>query len=225
MVKLNVDAAFDNPNCLTGVGGVFRDANGTFLRGFRHSLPRAASIRHAKLHALIKGLEYALSDHLVLLIVETDCQELVYAVTGHSLDHSDLGFFISDLKQLLQQVDSAILFHVKRESNMSYFSLKSSAPCLKSSASLTLFTPCLTSHAPTMAAACPTPQQKKTTRLPPPKRGKIKARILGNLVKAVVSIVKHGDQGKKMASEAGGGSAAPTPPPSGYNSYGSPNVV
>ncbi|KAL6203129.1 hypothetical protein ACLB2K_026832 [Fragaria x ananassa] len=106
----------------------------------------------------------------------------------------------------------------------SYF-LQSSAPCLRSSASLTLFTPCLTSHSPTMAAACPTPQKKKTTRLSPPKRGKIKARILGNLVKAVVSMVKHGDQGKKMATEAGGGSAAPTQPPSGYNSYGSPNVV
>ncbi|KAL6129351.1 hypothetical protein ACLB2K_072702 [Fragaria x ananassa] len=118
MVKLNVDVAFDIPNSLTGVGGVFRHANGTFLRGFQHSLPHAASIRHAELHVLIKGLEYALSDHLVPLIVETDCQELVYAIIGHSLDHSDLGFLISDLKQLLQQVDSAILCHVRREGNM-----------------------------------------------------------------------------------------------------------
>lgn len=49
MVKLNVDASFDNPNSLIGVGGVFRDANKTFLRGFQHSLPHAASIRHAEL--------------------------------------------------------------------------------------------------------------------------------------------------------------------------------
>ncbi|XP_004308200.1 PREDICTED: uncharacterized protein LOC101305412 [Fragaria vesca subsp. vesca] len=115
MVKLNVDAAFDNPNSLTGIGVIFRDADGIFLNGFQHSLPNAASLRHAELHALM--LEYALSYHLVSLIVETDCQELVYAITGHSLDHFDLGFLISDLKQLLQQTDSAILCHVKREGN------------------------------------------------------------------------------------------------------------
>ncbi|KAL6130170.1 hypothetical protein ACLB2K_068551 [Fragaria x ananassa] len=115
MVKLNVDAAFDNPNSLTGIGVIFRDADGIFLNGFQHSLPNAASLRHAELHALM--LEYALSYHLVSLIVETDCQELVYAITGHSLDHFDLGFLISDLKQLLQQTDSAILCHVKSESN------------------------------------------------------------------------------------------------------------
>ncbi|PRQ33798.1 hypothetical protein RchiOBHm_Chr5g0061631 [Rosa chinensis] len=75
-----------------------------------------------------------------------------------------------------------------------------------------------------MATASLTPQKKKTTALPPTKRGKIKARILRDLVKAVVSMVKPGDQGKKIATEVGGGSASPTPPLGGYNSYGSPNV-
>ncbi|PRQ33796.1 hypothetical protein RchiOBHm_Chr5g0061611 [Rosa chinensis] len=71
-----------------------------------------------------------------------------------------------------------------------------------------------------MATASLTPQKKKTTGLPPTKRGKIKARILGNMFKAVVSMFKR----KKIAAEGGGGSASPTPPLSGYNSYGSPNV-
>ncbi|KAK9940276.1 hypothetical protein M0R45_016944 [Rubus argutus] len=75
-----------------------------------------------------------------------------------------------------------------------------------------------------MATSSSTPQKKETTSFSVPKRGKIKAQILENFVNAVVSIVKPGDQGRNMGTEAGGSSAPPTTPPNANNSNGSPNI-
>lgn len=77
----------------------------------------------------------------------------------------------------------------------------------------------------TMATSSSTPQNNKTASRPAPKRGQIKAGILRNLLKAVVSTSNPGAQGRNIGTEAGGSSASPTPPPSAYTSDGSPNIT
>ncbi|KAB2606777.1 hypothetical protein D8674_006494 [Pyrus ussuriensis x Pyrus communis] len=68
-----------------------------------------------------------------------------------------------------------------------------------------------------MKTASSTSQEKKTTRFPP-RRGKIKAKVFENIVKAVVSMAcKPAAQGKNR-EEGGGNSASTTPPPTAYNS-------
>ncbi|XP_024155881.1 uncharacterized protein LOC112163846 [Rosa chinensis] len=56
MIKLNVDVAFSNVDGSVGVGGVFRDFEGSCLGGFRHTLPTASSAHHAKLVELLVGV-------------------------------------------------------------------------------------------------------------------------------------------------------------------------
>ncbi|KAL6125683.1 hypothetical protein ACLB2K_073737 [Fragaria x ananassa] len=86
VIKLNVDAAFDSPTSQVGLGGVFKDANGSFQWGFGHSLSCVASAKHAELLALIIRMACALSHDLVPVVVETNCLELVQGVTGQYLE-------------------------------------------------------------------------------------------------------------------------------------------
>ncbi|XP_062028441.1 uncharacterized protein LOC133744326 [Rosa rugosa] len=114
MIKLNVDAAFSNVCGSVGVGGVFRDFEGSCLGGFRHTLPAASSARHAELVALLVGAQLAISHQLV----ETNCQDLVQVVAHDSLDHSELGYLLSDLQEALQLASFAQVHHVRRAANI-----------------------------------------------------------------------------------------------------------
>ncbi|XP_062013785.1 uncharacterized protein LOC133730151 [Rosa rugosa] len=116
-VKLNVDVAFDQTLCRTGLGGVFRDHVGTFLHGFRHSVTIAQSARHAELLALILGVQLAIDHHLTPLIVESDCLDLVSALSSSSLDCSELGFLLVDLRTLLHEALDARVLKVARQAN------------------------------------------------------------------------------------------------------------
>ncbi|XP_061998936.1 uncharacterized protein LOC133716234 [Rosa rugosa] len=118
MIKLNVDAAFCNVGGSVGVGGVFRDFAGSCLGGFRHTFPAVSSARHAELVALLVGVQLAITHQFFPLIVETDCQDLVQAMTHDSLDHSELGYLLSDLREALQLASFAQVHHVRRAANI-----------------------------------------------------------------------------------------------------------
>ncbi|TQD99171.1 hypothetical protein C1H46_015181 [Malus baccata] len=68
-----------------------------------------------------------------------------------------------------------------------------------------------------MKTASSTSQEKKTTRLPP-RRGKIKAEVFENIVKALVIMASKPAGREKNREEGGGNSASTTPPPTAYNS-------
>ncbi|KAK9932942.1 hypothetical protein M0R45_020161 [Rubus argutus] len=89
-VKLNVDASFNLASRRAGLGGVFRDS---------------------------QGVKEACSRHLVPLIVESDCLNIVQALHSNSLDNSVLGYLIGDLRQLLLTAFAASLIHVRRSAN------------------------------------------------------------------------------------------------------------
>ncbi|XP_062028568.1 uncharacterized protein LOC133744481 [Rosa rugosa] len=113
-VKLSVDAAFDQLSCRAGLGGVFRDHNGAFLYGFRHTFAAAHSARHAELLALVLGVQLAIDNHLTPLLVETDCLDLVSAISSSSLE---LGFLLADLRVLLHDAQNARVLKVGRQAN------------------------------------------------------------------------------------------------------------
>ncbi|XP_061999057.1 uncharacterized protein LOC133716362 [Rosa rugosa] len=116
-IKLNVDAAFDQTSCrAAGLGGVFRDHIGAFLHGFRHTIIVAHSARHVELLALVLGVQLAVDNHLTPLLVETDCLDLVSALSS-SLDSSELGFLLADLRVLLHKAQEAHVLKVGRQAN------------------------------------------------------------------------------------------------------------
>ncbi|XP_024178154.1 uncharacterized protein LOC112184104 [Rosa chinensis] len=126
-IKLNVDAAFNMDTGLAGLGGIFLDHEGSVVGGFRHTLEVANSPRHAELLALIHGVQLALDHHLTPLVVESDCMDLVQAIPGSSLDHSDLGFLLSDLRALLIAALGARVGYGKRTTNLVAHSLAQEA--------------------------------------------------------------------------------------------------
>ncbi|KAF8395027.1 hypothetical protein HHK36_018966 [Tetracentron sinense] len=71
-----------------------------------------------------------------------------------------------------------------------------------------------------MANRITKPQQNKGKSNIPPKRGQIKAKIIGNLFKAVIAVASKavGGLGRKKGEGGGGSSASTTPPPSTYTS-------
>ncbi|PRQ36219.1 putative ribonuclease H-like domain-containing protein [Rosa chinensis] len=110
-IKLNVDAAFCLDSGITGLGGVFRDHEGVVLGGFRHTVMVSSSARHAELLALLLGVQLAIDQHLTLVIVETDCMDLVQAISSSSLDQLELGFLIDDLRNLVHAaLDAKVVF-------------------------------------------------------------------------------------------------------------------
>ncbi|XP_062020826.1 uncharacterized protein LOC133737239 [Rosa rugosa] len=99
-VKLNVDAAFDQASGHSGLGGVFREHDGAFLHGFRHSITMLA-----------------IENNLAPLIVETDCLDLVSPLASAALDWSELGFLLEDLRALLHKALEARVLKVGRQAN------------------------------------------------------------------------------------------------------------
>jgi hypothetical protein len=116
-VKLNVDASFHSVSSVAGLGGVFRDSEGNFLGGFVDFLPSIVSAKHGEMLALLLGVKVAYNRSLVPLIVESDCLDLVQAITSNSLDSSELGFLIEDIRQDLQTASAASIHHVRRSAN------------------------------------------------------------------------------------------------------------
>ncbi|KAL6137800.1 hypothetical protein ACLB2K_063089 [Fragaria x ananassa] len=49
------------------------------------------------------------------IIIETDCQTLVAAISTGSMDNSFLGFLLTDLKEHLRYAANARVIYVKRE--------------------------------------------------------------------------------------------------------------
>jgi hypothetical protein len=116
-IKLNVDASFHQASGTAGLGGVFRDSNGSFLGGFFEFKTSISSAKHAELLAALLGVQLASFHSLVPLLVESDCMEIVQATKSNQLDSSDLGFLLADFRQAMHTASAAILYHVCRSAN------------------------------------------------------------------------------------------------------------
>ncbi|KAL6193552.1 hypothetical protein ACLB2K_034636 [Fragaria x ananassa] len=66
--------------------------------------------------ALLAGVQVAIQHNLYPLTIETDCLVLVSAFTSGSLDDSELGFLIEDLRASLSTITAPVRF-VRRSAN------------------------------------------------------------------------------------------------------------
>ncbi|XP_075086060.1 uncharacterized protein LOC142168804 [Nicotiana tabacum] len=74
--KLNIDASFKNNNQKCGLGGVFRNSNGSWVVGFAKSTHANGSLE-AEIKALLEGLRTAQEWGMFPLEIETDSTEVV----------------------------------------------------------------------------------------------------------------------------------------------------
>ncbi|KAJ1376124.1 Ribonuclease H-like superfamily [Sesbania bispinosa] len=101
--KLNVDGSFNPVSRAMGIGGVLRDSDGHWIRGF--SDHRAyGNILEAKLLALQVGLQYAWEQNHRYILCETDSLEVIHLLKDErpcSSSTGVIGLLLGQIKALL----------------------------------------------------------------------------------------------------------------------------
>jgi len=111
--KLNVDASFHSYNKKCGLGGVLRNATGSWVVGFA-KLAHANGSLAAELKALREGLRTTKEWNLFPLEIETDCSEAIQAIqNGNKLFNKT----VNDCRSLMHQ-QRVTLQHTFRQGNM-----------------------------------------------------------------------------------------------------------
>ena len=114
--KLNSDgASYGNPSKVRG-GGLIRDCNGSWFKGFARSIGFATSIT-AEAWALRDGLKLALNAGVQSLIVELDAKVLVDLVKSNVDTKKPYSPLLYDCRCLLRRFLRVQVVHVYREGN------------------------------------------------------------------------------------------------------------
>ncbi|KAK4708510.1 hypothetical protein R3W88_029435 [Solanum pinnatisectum] len=71
-LKFNLDGSFNKNSLLNGIGGVFRNHEGTWITGFYRKI-RGINHTHMELQALHEGVSY----NLCISEIETDASEVI----------------------------------------------------------------------------------------------------------------------------------------------------
>ena len=114
-VKLNTDrSAMKNPERVGG-GGLFRNHDGVWLKGFARGLGFTNSIL-AELWALRDGLRLAKELGFQRLIIELDALSVVILMNNES-ENLLMEPLLTDCKNLLKEIPNKRVFHAFREAN------------------------------------------------------------------------------------------------------------
>lgn len=114
--KLNTDgSALGNPG-KAGAGGLIRNDEGEWVKGFTRSIGLASPIM-AELWGLRDGLVLAYDLHISNLVINVDCKALIYLIQDHSKDNFVLSAIADECRQLLQRFNDFHFLHCRRETN------------------------------------------------------------------------------------------------------------
>ncbi|KAK9020510.1 hypothetical protein V6N11_010533 [Hibiscus sabdariffa] len=114
-VKGNVDAAVNVSNGRAAVGGVFRDADGTWLQGFARFIGRS-SVLVAELWTIKEGLYQAWNGGFRHVELETDNAEAAHICNGLSTAMQN-SVLVSEIQEWLQRCWHVRVRYVDRASN------------------------------------------------------------------------------------------------------------
>ncbi|KAK9990920.1 hypothetical protein SO802_025905 [Lithocarpus litseifolius] len=114
--KLNTDGASSGNPGKAGGGGLIRDCNGRWIKGFSRSIEHASSFV-AEFWALRDGLKLALGTGVQRLVVELDAKVVISLIT--SIGGSNKPYFplLNDCRYLLRRFLQTRVVHVFREGN------------------------------------------------------------------------------------------------------------
>jgi hypothetical protein len=130
-LKLNTDgSALGNPRP-ANAGGLIRDNNGKWIKGFSRVIGTTNSFA-AELWGLRDGLELARKLDITKLIVEVDAKAVVDIILTDNiqiLDTHPYSALIHDCRYMIQSFEEAILQHIHREGNFCAY-LLSKARCI-----------------------------------------------------------------------------------------------
>lgn len=116
-LKMNVDGAFLPTFQFGGVGGVLCDHQGSFIAAFSYRKESVSSPLHCELLAIHDGLLFLQAMDVSNVIINSDCQLAVQALSNSNEDLSVLGNLVEDIKVLLSSLPSISFSHAYRTSN------------------------------------------------------------------------------------------------------------
>ncbi|KAK2664583.1 hypothetical protein Ddye_003157 [Dipteronia dyeriana] len=116
LYKLNCDVALDSIH--VGLGMVIRDSLGEVLVTSAQRLVSNVSPQIAKAMAIFKGLQFAMNNGLLPVVIELDAQGVVNYINNDLDSAAELGLIIWDIKDLLQMSSSIVVVYASRKANM-----------------------------------------------------------------------------------------------------------
>nr|POE90531.1 putative ribonuclease h protein [Quercus suber] len=115
-LKLNTDGSFGGEGVNSGCGGLIRDSNGLWIRGFAKTMVVNSSLA-SEMWALREGLTLCLDLQPQAVEIELDATAAISILSGNSNTNGDLSGLVDDCRDLLLQLPQVRMLHCYREAN------------------------------------------------------------------------------------------------------------
>ena len=115
-VKLNCDGACKGKRELAGCGGILRQSDGRWIKGFSRKIG-ACDALHAEMWGLYLGLDMAWSEGLSHVIIESDSKVLIDMVTNNCKINGTIPSLVRRIQEILQRDWHTQVIHTWREGN------------------------------------------------------------------------------------------------------------
>jgi ribonuclease HI len=117
-IKLNSDGACKDMGVIAGCGGLFRDSDGRWIKGYTKKIG-ACDALHAEMWGLYLGLDMAWREHYSHLIVESDSKILIDMISDNFKFNGNIPVLVHRIRKLLKMSWNVQLNHTWREGNRS----------------------------------------------------------------------------------------------------------
>ncbi|KAK3198881.1 hypothetical protein Dsin_022296 [Dipteronia sinensis] len=117
LYKINCDAAINLVGCLVGCGVVIRNEKGLIMAASSQRMLASFPSHIAEATAILCGIQLAIDTGLNPIIVESDAAVVVEWINCGDVLYSEIGVIISDIKNLLQQIQCAAVAFAPRSAN------------------------------------------------------------------------------------------------------------
>jgi ribonuclease HI len=117
-IKLNSDGACKGNNGISGCGGLFRNSDGRWIKGYAKKIGSCDAF-HAEMWGLYLGLDMAWRDHISYLIIESDSKLLIDMITGNCTIGGATPILVRRIRKLLALDWQVQVLHTWREGNRS----------------------------------------------------------------------------------------------------------
>ena len=114
--KLNTDGSFGGEGVSSGCGGLLRDSNGLWIRGFAKAMMVSSSLA-VEMWAFMEGLTLCLDLKTQAVEIELDATAAISFISGDSNTNGNLSGLVDDCRYLLLQLPQVRILHCYRKAN------------------------------------------------------------------------------------------------------------